>query len=66
MLNWVSKPEAERKKTKAPGTEEWFCQRAADDEGHADWPGATVPEKAGCGRVNGPSTGRMDRAPERQ
>ena len=66
MLSWVSKPEEDRKKTPAPGTEAWFCERAEDDDAHAHWPGATVAEKAGCGRKNGPSTGRMDRAPERR
>ncbi|MEM6386749.1 MAG: S8 family serine peptidase [Pseudomonadota bacterium] len=61
MLTWISGG----RKGEAPGSEAWFCDRAANDEAHANWPGATVSEKAGCGRVTGPSTGRLPRAPER-
>lgn len=62
MLTWIS----EGRPGEAPGTEEWFCKRAQSDGIHAAWPGNTVPEKAGCGRLNAPATGRLSRAPERQ
>ena len=61
MLTWM---DGDRKK-EAPGTEKWFKDKAEDDEDHADWPGNTVPEKAGWGRVKAPQTGRLSRAPER-
>ncbi len=61
MLGWMTGP----KDTEAPGTEAWFRERAECGESHDEWPGGTVPEKAGFGRVNGPPTGRMPRAPER-
>ena len=62
MLTWMDMPAP---KPEAPGTEAWFCEIAGDDEGQANWPGATVSEKAGCGRVHSPDTGRLPRAPER-
>lgn len=61
MLVWMDNG----RQGEAPGTEAWFCARATEDEEQDAWPGATVPEKAGCGRVAGPQTGRLPRAPER-
>jgi len=59
MLAWLDRPN--RKYEDAPGTEEWFADKAAADEAHANWPGATVAEKAGAGRVEPPATGRLPR-----
>jgi hypothetical protein len=61
MLTWMDNG----RNGDAPGTEAWFCTLAEEDEEQANWPGRTVPEKAGCGRIRGPDTGRLPRAPER-
>lgn len=53
MLVWISNG----KQGEAPGTEAWFKARAEDDEAAMAWPGDTVPEKAGYGRMAGPGTG---------
>jgi hypothetical protein len=45
----------------APGTEAWFDAQATADEAAADWPGRTMPEKAGFGRLTAPATGRLQR-----
>lgn len=65
MLAWVSKPQKCKDEHTPPGDKNWFCERAQDNETDADWPGATVPEKAGCGRVYAPPTGRMPRVTDR-
>jgi hypothetical protein len=59
MLTWLDRPD--RTFEDAPGTEAWFAEKAAADEAHANWPGATVAEKAGAGRVAAPGTGRIPR-----
>ncbi|MEM9426949.1 MAG: S8 family serine peptidase [Pseudomonadota bacterium] len=61
MLTWMDNGRV----GDAPGTEAWFCERADEDELQSNWPGGTVREKTGCGRVNAPETGRLRRAPER-
>ncbi|MEM7753214.1 MAG: hypothetical protein AAF230_07355 [Pseudomonadota bacterium] len=61
MLTWMDNG----RQGDAPGTEDWFCALAEEDEEQAGWPGRTTPEKTGCGRVSAPETGRMRRAPER-
>lgn len=61
MLTWMDNG----RDGDAPGTEAWFCERAEEDEQQASWPGTTVSEKTGCGRVHAPDTGRVRRAPER-
>ena len=63
MLTWMDLPTDA--KPEAPGTEAWFCALADGDEEQSNWPGIAVSEKAGCGRVNAPGTGRLPRAPER-
>lgn len=67
MLDWMDGG----RNGEAPGTADWFCQKADHDEQDPNhptrpkWPGDTITEKAGCGRVDAPDTGRLDRAPER-
>lgn len=58
MLGWI---DGGRSGT-APGDESWFQSRVSADEASAGWPGGTVPEKAGYGRMTAPSTGRIRRA----
>ncbi len=55
LLNWIDGG----KTGPAPGDEAWFNALAvAEDTGY---PGQTMPEKAGYGRLDGPDTGRMPR-----
>lgn len=58
MLSWMD----QGRQGDAPGTEDWFRQQADAEEAVMNWPGGTVPEKGGFGRINGPTTGRMPRA----
>ena len=51
MLEWIDNG----KTGPAPGTEDWFQARAAN------WPGETLPEKGGFGRLTAPATGRLAR-----
>jgi hypothetical protein len=53
MLVWISNG----KQGEAPGTEAWFKARVDEDEAAKAWPGDTVPEKAGYGRMDRPDTG---------
>lgn len=57
MLEWIDGG----KVGPAPGTENWFRTRAATDEAAAHWPGETLPEKGGFGRLTAPVTGRLAR-----
>ncbi|MEM7720394.1 MAG: hypothetical protein AAF222_14440, partial [Pseudomonadota bacterium] len=61
MLDWISAGRI----GEAPGTETWFCDQAKGHKGTTHYPGETVAEKAGCGRIAAPNTGRLPRAPER-
>lgn len=54
MLDWL-----EDKTKPVPGDEDWFASEAAKTVGQ--FPGQTVPEKAGAGRMFAPSTGRIER-----
>ncbi len=58
MLDWID----QGSQGEAPGTEQWFQMQAEAEEDAANWPGVTVPEKGGWGRMKAPSTGRMPRA----
>lgn len=49
VLTWLDQPNRACKG--APGTEDGFADKAAADEAHTNWPGATVAETAGAGRV---------------
>ncbi|MEO0915458.1 MAG: hypothetical protein AAFY31_00485 [Pseudomonadota bacterium] len=62
MLDWISAGRV----GEAPGTEGWFQVEAQTHESAAGYPGATVAEKAGGGRIAAPETGRLPRAPERR
>lgn len=57
MLDWIDSG----KVGVAPGTETWFQAKATADETSAQWPGRTVPEKAGFGRLTAPASGRPAR-----
>ena len=57
MLDWIDAG----RNGEAPGTRAWFEDRVQDDELNAGWPGKTVSEKAGFGRMLAPSTGRVPR-----
>ncbi len=61
MLTWMDNGRV----GEAPGTEAWFGRLVDEFEEQVNWPGETVPEKAGSGRVVAPDTGRLPRAPER-
>ncbi len=57
MLDWLD----DGRSGEAPGSETWFETAALADEATAAWPGQTVPEKAGFGRLAAPASGRMER-----
>jgi hypothetical protein len=59
MLAWLDRPDRTLKD--APGSEDWFRERVEADEEQSRWPGSTVPEKAGWGRMQAPGTGRLRR-----
>lgn len=58
MLSWIDLGRT----GEAPGTEDWFRQQAEAEEDAAGWPGVTVREKGGWGRMTTAGTGRMPRA----
>ncbi len=57
MLDWI---DGGRSGT-PPGDEVWFQAQANQDESQANWPGTTMPEKGGFGRLTAPANGRMPR-----
>ncbi len=57
MLTWID----QGRQGDAPGTEDWFREHAQAEEDTANWPGVTVPEKGGWGRMKAPATGRISR-----